>query len=143
MKYYTITVNGMAYEVSVEESNASSFQTASVVAPAPRMVAPTAVPVAPVAPVEAPAAEVAPAPAPVSQASGTVGNLKIDCPMPGKIISVKVNVGQVIKKGEVILILEAMKMENEIVAPEAGTVASINVSAGEMVESGILLASLN
>lgn len=143
MKYYTITVNGIAYEVSVEESNASSFQAASVAAPAPRMVAPTPVPVT--APVQASVAEAAPAPspAPVAQASGSVGNVKIDSPMPGKIIAIKANVGQAVKKGEVILILEAMKMENEIVAPQAGTIASINVSAGEMVESGVLLASLN
>jgi biotin carboxyl carrier protein len=63
--------------------------------------------------------------------------------MPGKILSLKANVGQVIKKGEVILILEAMKMENEIVASEDGTIASINVTAGQSVEAGDLLATLN
>ncbi len=63
--------------------------------------------------------------------------------MPGKILSLKANVGQAVKKGDVILILEAMKMENEIVAPEDGTVASINVSAGQSVEAGDLLATLN
>ena len=63
--------------------------------------------------------------------------------MPGKILDVKANVGDAVKKGQVILILEAMKMENEVVAPEDGTVASINVSVGDMVEAGALLATLN
>ena len=63
--------------------------------------------------------------------------------MPGKILGVKANVGQAVKKGEVMLILEAMKMENEIVAPSDGTVASINVSVGDAVEAGATLATLN
>jgi biotin carboxyl carrier protein len=63
--------------------------------------------------------------------------------MPGKIVSVKASIGQTLKKGEVILILEAMKMENEIVSPQDGTLASINVTAGQAVEAGVLLATLN
>ena len=63
--------------------------------------------------------------------------------MPGKILAVKVNAGQAVKRGEVLLVLEAMKMENEIVAPQDGTVASVNVAVGDSVESGALLASLN
>ncbi|NLL00777.1 MAG: acetyl-CoA carboxylase biotin carboxyl carrier protein subunit, partial [Clostridiales bacterium] len=82
--------------------------------------------------------------APAPQASsGTVGNIKVSSPMPGKILSLKAAVGQSVKKGEVILILEAMKMENEIVATDDGTIASINVTAGQSVEAGDLLATIN
>ena len=123
MKNYRITVNGTAYDVAVEEVGAGA--------------APAAAPVA--APVAAPAA---PAPAPAA-ASGAAGSIVVAAPMPGKIINVKANVGQSVKKGEVILLLEAMKMENEVVAPEDGTVASINVSAGDTVEGGYTLATLN
>lgn len=132
MKNYTITVNGNVYNVTVEEG------TGSVSAPAP---------VAQAAP--APVQKAAPAPAPVAApkaapaATGAAGSVKVNSPMPGKIISIKANVGKAVKKGEVILILEAMKMENEIVAPSDGTVASINVTAGQSVEAGTLLATLN
>ena len=71
------------------------------------------------------------------------GSITVSAPMPGKILGVKTSVGAAVKKGQVILILEAMKMENEIVAPEDGTVASVNVSVGEMVEPGATLATLN
>ena len=63
--------------------------------------------------------------------------------MPGKVVAVKASVGQAVKKGDVILVLEAMKMENDIVAPQDGTVASINASTGDSVESGAVLATLN
>ena len=63
--------------------------------------------------------------------------------MPGKVVAVKASVGQAVKKGEVVLVLEAMKMENEVVAPEDGTVASIDVAAGDSVEAGAVLATLN
>ncbi|MDE5872514.1 MAG: biotin/lipoyl-binding protein [Lachnospiraceae bacterium] len=121
MKNYRITVNGTAYDVAVEEMGAGA-------APAPVA-----------APVAAAPAPVAAAPA----ASGNEGGIKVVAPMPGKILSVKASVGASVKKGEVILILEAMKMENEVVAPEDGTVASINVSEGASVESGDTLATLN
>lgn len=131
MKNYTITVNGTAYEVAVEEGTGSAVQVATPIMKAP-VVAPPA-PLKIVAPVtKAPAT-------PVS----AQGGLKISCPMPGKILAIKASVGQALKKGEVILVLEAMKMENEIVAPENGTIASINVSVGDMVEAGILLTTLN
>ena len=71
------------------------------------------------------------------------GSVKVNSPMPGKILSVKASVGQAVKKGEVLMILEAMKMENEVVAPEDGTVASIDVAAGDSVEAGVVLATLN
>ncbi len=94
-----------------------------------------------VAPVAAPVAAAAPAPA--AAPAGAQGSVKVESPMPGKILAVKKSVGDTVKSGDVILILEAMKMENEIVAPQDGTVASINVSVGDSVESGATLATLN
>lgn len=122
MKNYRITVNGTAYDVAVEELGASA-------APATPSVA---------APVAAPAAPAPAAPA----ASGDAGSIVVSAPMPGKILNVKANVGASVKKGDVVLILEAMKMENEVVAPEDGTIASINVAAGDSVEAGDTLATL-
>ncbi len=124
MKNYTITVNGNVYEVTVEEGASTGA------APAPRAAAP--------------APKAAPAPAPKAAApAGAQGSVTVAAPMPGKILGVKASVGQAVKKGEVMLILEAMKMENEIVAPSDGTVASINVSVGDAVEAGATLATLN
>ena len=126
MKNYRITVIGTSYDVSVEELSGGA--------------APVAAPVA-AAPVAAPAPAAAPAaPAP---AAGGAGSVKVSSPMPGKILAVKANVGDSVKKGQVILILEAMKMENEVVAPEDGTIASIDVTVGASVESGDTLATLN
>lgn len=122
MKNYTITVNGNVYEVSVEESGSAAPVQAAPAQAAPRAAAPKAAPKA---------------------ASGAKGGVKVTSPMPGKILGVKANVGDAVKKGQVLLILEAMKMENEIVAPQDGTVASIEVAAGAAVESGDLLATLN
>lgn len=131
MKYYTITVNGNTYDVTVEEG-ARAVQASAPVA------APVAKPAA--APVSAPKAPEAPA---AAAPGGSAGSVKVSSPMPGKIISAKASVGQKVKKGDVLLILEAMKMENEIVSPQDGTVASINVTAGQSVEAGNLLATLN
>lgn len=126
MKNYRITVNGTAYDVAVEELGAGAAPAAAPVqAAAP----------APVA--SAPAAPKAPA------ASASAGSITVSAPMPGKILNVKANVGTSVKKGDVILILEAMKMENDVVAPEDGTVASINVAAGDSVEAGDVLATMN
>lgn len=122
MKNYRITVNGTSYDVSVEELSGGA---------APVAAAPVAAP----APAAAPAA---PAPA-----AGGAGSVKVSSPMPGKILAVKANVDDSVKKGQVILILEAMKMENEVVAPEDGTIASIDVTVGASVESGDTLATLN
>lgn len=127
MKNYRITVNGTSYDVSVEELAGG--------------VAPVAAPVA-AAPVAAPAPAAAPTPAPAAKSVGA-GSIKVASPMPGKILDVKANVGDAVKKGQVILILEAMKMENEVVAPEDGTVASIDVASGATVEAGDTLATLN
>ncbi len=123
MKNYTITVNGNVYEVTVEEG-------ASTGAPA---AAPKAMPAAPKA-----------APAPKAAApSGTAGSVVVTSPMPGKILAVKVKVGQAVKKGDVLMVLEAMKMENDIVAPQDGTVASVNVGVNDSVEPGATLATMN
>jgi biotin carboxyl carrier protein len=133
MKYYTITVNGNTYNVSVEEGIAAPVTTpvaAAPVAPVPQAVA-------------APASPAPEIPAATPTTGGSTGSVKVAAPMPGKIISTKAGIGQSVKKGDVILILEAMKMENEIVAPQDGTVASIDVSAGDAVEAGTILATLN
>lgn len=123
MKNYTITVNGNVYDVTVEEGGQGST---SAQAPVARPAAPKAAPAAPKA-------------AP----QGAQGAVKVNSPMPGKILAVKANAGQAVKKGDVILVLEAMKMENEVVAPQDGTVASVNVAVGAMVEAGDVLATLN
>ena len=114
MKKFHITVNGTAYEVDVEEIGAS----------APAAAAPAAA--APAAPANVPA-----------------GGTTITCPMPGTIIDIKVAAGDAVAEGQVLLIFEAMKMENEIVAPCAGTVAGIHTSKGDSVDSGAVLISLN
>ena len=123
MKYYNITVNGVAYSVSVEETAAGAAPVA-------------AAPAAPVAPKAAPAA------APKA-AAGAAGAVAVKAPMPGNILDVKVAAGASVKAGDVLVILEAMKMENEIVAPQDGTVASINVHKGDTVNSGDTLVSMN
>ena len=130
MKSYTITVNGTVYDVTVEEKMAGAAPMPAPVAPMP----------GPAAPAPAPAA---PAPAPAPAPAGNAGSVEVTAPMPGKILSVKANPGQAVKKGEVILLLEAMKMENEVVAPQDGTIASVNVSSGDMVESGDVLATMD
>lgn len=123
MKNYTITVNGNVYNVTVEEGT-----TAGVVQTA----APKAVPKVAAAPAAAPA-----------PAAGAAGSVTVAAPMPGKILAVKAAAGQAVKKGEVIMVLEAMKMENDIVAPQDGTIASVNAAVGDSVESGATLATMN
>ncbi len=132
---YNVTLNGKIYEVDVTESDAVVTGVTQVpVAVAAPAVAPVAAPVAaPEAPAEAPAA--APAVAPVS-ADGT----QVKAPMPGTILAVKKNVGDAVKAGDVIVVLEAMKMENDIVAPCDGTVKSINAPKGSTVNTDDVLA---
>ena len=92
---------------------------------------------------EAAPVKAAKAPTAAKVATGKEGSVKISAPMPGTILGVNVKPGDQVKKGDTLLILEAMKMENEIAAPEDGVVASINVENGASVESGQLLASMN
>ena len=128
MKSYTITVNGNVYDVVVEEG-----------AGAPVAVAPKAAPVAPkAAPVAAPKA--APA-APV--AAGGAGSIRVEAGAAGKVFKIEAPVGTAVKKGDAVVIIEAMKMEIPVVAPQDGTVASIDVAVGDAVEAGGLLATLN
>ena len=138
MRKFAITVNGNTYEVEVEEIGGAPVYAAAPVA-APVAAAPAAAPVAaPAAPKAAPAA------APKAAApAGAAGANKVNAPMPGTILDVKVSVGQAVKNGDVLCVLEAMKMENEIAAPCDGVVASINVTKGATVNTGDLLLSLN
>lgn len=115
MKKYRVNVNGTSYEIEVELMDESE----------------TAAPAAPAAPV-----------APAKPAAAPAGGTSITAPMPGTILSVNVKDGQAVKKGDVLMILEAMKMENEITAPVDGNVSSVSVSKGTAVESGALLCVL-
>lgn len=114
MKNMRVTVNGNVYDVQVEELDASA--------------APAQAPV-PAAPAAAPAPKAAPA------APASAGGVKINTPMPGTIVKVNVAVGQAVKKGDVLVVLEAMKMENDIMAPQDGTVAAVHVTQGAAVNS--------
>jgi biotin carboxyl carrier protein len=116
MKNYTITVNGNVYDVTVEEGTGSS-------APAAKTAAPKA--------------------APKAAPAGAQGAVKVNAPMPGKILKVNAAAGAAVKKGDVLVVLEAMKMENEICAPQDGTVATVECAAGDSVESGKVLVSMN
>ena len=122
MKNYTITVNGNVYDVTVEETGS----TPSVAAPK-RAAAPAATP--------APAAKPA--------AATGAGSVKIEAGAAGKVFKLEKKVGDAVKKGDAILVLEIMKMETPVVAPEDGTVVSIDVAVGDAVEAGALLATLN
>jgi biotin carboxyl carrier protein len=125
MKNYTITVNGSVYDVVVEEGATSGAPVAK----------------APAAPKAAPKA--APAAAPAPAAGGAAGSVKIEAGAAGKVFKIEANVGQAVKKGDAVVVVEAMKMEIPVVAPQDGTVASINVAVGDAVEAGALLATLN
>ncbi len=123
MKRFNITVNGSAYDVTVEEVSGSAPASA---APAPA--APAAAPAsAPAAPAVAPAAS---------------GGTPVKCPMPGTVVDVKVNVGDAVAEGQIVVILEAMKMENEIVAPNAGKIASVAVKKGDSVNADDVLVTI-
>lgn len=144
---YVATLNGKKYEVEIErvdeyrplDRGAQASAPAPILAAAP---APKAAPAA--APAPAPAAAPAPAPAPAPAAApAAAGGQTVEAPMPGKILDIKVKVGDAVGYGQCVIVMEAMKMETEIVAPAAGTVASINVSTGDSVETGAVLVTLN
>ena len=113
MKKYRVTVNGTAYEIELEELTGA--------APAPA------------------AATAAPAPAPAPAAAAPAGGEQVTSPMPGTILSINVAAGDAVKRGQVLMVLEAMKMENESRCPCDGKIASVNTSKGASVESGTLL----
>ena len=122
MKSYTITVNGNVYDVTVEENGAVS------------------------APAAAPRRAAAPAPAAAPKAAapaGGAGNVKIEAGAAGKVFKLEANPGTAVKRGDTILVLEVMKMETPVVAPQDGTVASIEVAVGDHIEAGALLATMN
>lgn len=125
MRKFNITVNGTTYEVDVEEVGGA----------------------APVMAAASPAPASTPAPAPKKAASpavsGPAGAIKVTAPMPGTIVSVKVNVGDAVKADTVVAVLEAMKMENEIFAGKDGTISSVNVSGGNSVNSGDVIVTMN
>ncbi|MDR0885873.1 MAG: biotin/lipoyl-binding protein [Clostridiales Family XIII bacterium] len=134
-KTYNITVNGTTYAVEVEETGSTQGAPVSA-APAPASPSPAA----PAPAAAAPAAEAAPAP--VATSAPSADAYKIESPMPGTILDIKVTPGQAVAEGDVLLILEAMKMENEIVAPQAGTVDAIVAAKGSSVNAGDILISL-
>ena len=122
---YKVTLNGRTYEVEVDHGKAMLVDEYEAYAPAP------AAPAAPVAAAPAAAAPAAPAAAAVTAAGETV-----EAPMPGAILRVEVTQGQAVKAGDLLVVLEAMKMENEILSPRDGTVAQIVVQKGSTVETG-------
>ncbi len=123
MKNYTITVNGTAYEVSVEEGGAGSAPVRAAAPAAPKAAAP--------------------APAAAPKASAGAGSIRVEAGAAGKVFKIEAPVGKAVKKGDAVVIIEAMKMEIPVVAPQDGTVASIDVAVGDAIEAGALLATLN
>ncbi len=120
MKNYTITVNGNVYDVTVEENGAGAPAAAA-----------------------APRAAAAPKAAPAAPKAAGAGSIEVKAGAAGKVFKLEANVGQSVKRGDAVVIIEAMKMEIPVVAPEDGTVASINVAVGDAIESGAVLATLN
>ena len=152
---YVVTMNGKKYEVEVERMSAFHMLTREeiasgvstpvqpVAAPAPKAAAPTP---AAAAPAPAPKAAATPAPAaatPAPAAKAAPGGTSVTSPVPGSVLGVKVNVGDKVSAGQTMFVLEAMKMENEIVAPVDGTVASINVKTGDTVDTDQVMGTLN
>lgn len=124
MKNYTITVNGNVYDVTVEEAGAGAAPARAAAAP---KAAPKAAPAAPAAP----------------KAAAGAGAIEVKAGAAGKVFKIEASVGQSVKKGDPVVIIEAMKMEIPVVAPEDGTVASIDSAVGDPVEAGAVLATLN
>ncbi len=133
MRNLKVTVNGTVYDVQVEEVGASETPAASASASAPAFSVPQKT---------APAAAPAPAPAAQEPKKAAAGSETIESPMPGTIVGVNVTDGQSVKKGDTLVVLEAMKMENEIMAPRDAEVAAVLVSKGDSVQAGTPLVSL-
>ena len=131
---YKVTLNGRTYEIEVEAGKAMCLDEYEAYAPAAAPAAPVAAP--------APAVEAAPAPT-AAPAVAVAGGETVAAPMPGTILKVNVQPGQAVKAGEVLVVLEAMKMENEIMAPKAGTVAQVLVTKGTNVDTGAPMVVLN
>jgi biotin carboxyl carrier protein len=127
LKRYNVTVNGTAYDVTVQETDETESYTDTGAAPAP----------APSPAKTKPSAKSAPV------SSGTAGKIQIEAPMPGLIVEVKVKVGDSLKNGETVAVLEAMKLENDVVATADGVVASVNVAKGDNVSAGAVIVTLN
>lgn len=125
MKNYTITVNGNVYDVTVEEGASTGAAVAAPVKKAAPKAAPTA------------------APAAAPKASGAAGSVRVEAGAAGKVFKLDTKVGDTVKKGDAVVTIEAMKMEIPVVAPQDGTVASIEVNVGDAIEAGALLATLN
>lgn len=125
MKNYTITVNGNVYDVTVEEGTSTGAPVAAKAPAAPRAAAPKA------------------APAATPKASAGAGSVKVEAGAAGKVFKLEKKVGDAVKKGDAVVIIEAMKMEIPVVAPQDGTVASIDVAVGDAIEAGAVLATLN
>lgn len=133
MKNLKITVNGTVYDVQVEETSGAAAPAAPAAAPAPA---------APARAAETPAQPSAPEKKPAVKRAAPEGAETVTSPMPGTIVSVAVSEGQDVKKGDVLVVLEAMKMENEIMAPRDAKVAAVLVSKSDSVDSGTPLVSL-
>ena len=125
MKNYTITVNGNVYDVTVEEGTSTGAPVAAKAPAAPKAAAPKA------------------APAAAPKASAGAGSVKVEAGAAGKVFKLEKKVGDAVKKGDAVVIIEAMKMEIPVVAPQDGTVASIDVAVGDAIEAGAVLATLN
>lgn len=130
IKAYRVNVNGKVYEVEVEEITAGGQQTVAA-APAPAPVAPKP---APVAPAPAPT----PAPAPKAAATGEI----VEAPMPGTIVDIKVKVGDIVKEGDLVAVIEAMKMETDLFSTKSGVVTAVNAGKGASVNTGDAIITL-
>jgi biotin carboxyl carrier protein len=142
MRKFLINVNGNQYEVEVEEVTSAGQPYVSPVAAVPSAPKAPAAPAAEEMKPSTPVPPAAPASNPVNT-SAPVGTTKMTAPMPGTILDIKVKPGDVVKKGDLLMILEAMKMENEIVSPQDGIIATVNITKGSSVNSGDLLVSIN
>ncbi|MDR2514559.1 MAG: biotin/lipoyl-binding protein [Christensenellaceae bacterium] len=134
---FVVTVNGVPYEVAVEEVAGGAPIAAPIVAAAPVAAVPAPAPTA------APAPVAAPAPAPAPKTAVPAGATIVSAPMPGSIVAVKVSVGQAVKRGDVLVVLEAMKMENDIQSAVDGTITAIQVQKGSSVNSGDVLCAIS